>query len=437
MSGPDPETGADWPEPPLLEPDRGRPGEAGADGGPLAGIRVLDVTTVLSGPLAGMLLADLGADVIKVEPPAAPDFTRGTGASRGGMTAYYYNTNRGKRCLAVDGRHPSGQEILRALADRADVVLQNMRPGKAAGIGLDPDECLARNPSLVYASISGYGPTGPSAAEPVYDYVIQAVTGMVDLQRHPATGDADLARHFPADKVTSHAAVEAILGALFARERDPQHRGQHVEVSMHEANLAFFWPDGMMQHSIVGAPDDEAWYPGEYYRVYPTTDGAVVLMPLMGPLEGLCRAVGHPEWADGDRFDPLGPHNLHTFQDLLADIVGGWSTVEALAAFGAHDVPVAPVVDRGEVHAHPQARARGSVIEQPVPVMGAIRTARPPWRFSRTPEQLHVGAGVLGADTEAILAALGYDVAAVAGLRRHGVIAGPPSTDADRSLGSF
>ena len=124
---------------------------------PLAGIRVLDVSSVLSGPLASMLLADLGADVIKVEPPSAPDFTRGTGDAHNAMTAYFYNTNRGKRAIAVDGRRPAGQRILQELADQADVLVQNMRPGKAAGIGLDPDECLLRNQSLIYASISGYG----------------------------------------------------------------------------------------------------------------------------------------------------------------------------------------------------------------------------------------------------------------------------------------
>ena len=130
---------------------------------PLAGIRVLDVSSVLSGPLASMLLADLGADVVKVEPPQAPDFTRGTGDAHNAMTAYFYNTNRGKRAIAVDGRRQAGKQILRKLADNADIVLQNMRPGKAAGIGLDPDECLGRNESLIYASISGYGTEGPSA----------------------------------------------------------------------------------------------------------------------------------------------------------------------------------------------------------------------------------------------------------------------------------
>ncbi len=389
---------------------------------PLAGISVLDVSSVLSGPLAAMLLADLGADVIKVEPPHAPDFTRGMGNSRGGMTAYFYNTNRGKRSLAVNGRHPQGRRILRSLSDRCDVVIQNMRPGKAAGIGLDPEECLASNPSLIYASISGYGPTGPTAGEPVYDYVIQAVTGSVDVQRHHETGQADLARHFLADKVTSHAAVEAILSALLARERHPDRLGQHVEVSMHEANLAFIWPDAMMQHSIVGEPDAESGYPGDFYRVYPTVDGAIVLMPIMGPVEGICVAVGHPEWLDDDRFNPLGFDNLHLFQELVAEIVAGWSTKHALATFAANDVPAGPVTDRGEVHAHPQAVARKSVVDHQVEGLGTIRSPRPPWRFSTTPERLNTGAPTLGADTAEILAELGHDAGEIAALEADGIV---------------
>ena len=381
---------------------------------PLAGIRVLDASSVLSGPLTAMLLAELGAEVIKVENPAAPDFTRGTGSRRGGMTAYYYNTNRGKRSLAINGRHPEGQQILQTLVTTVDVVIQNMRPGKAAGIGLDPDECLALNPSLVYASISGYGADGPAAGEPVYDYVIQAVSGMVDLQRDPVTGRHDLARHFPADKTTSHATVEAILAALFARERDPLRRGQHVQVSMHEANLSYFWPDGMMQHTIVGQPDDAAMYPGDYYRVYPTTDGAIVLMPIMSPLESLCLAVDRPEWTSDPRWAPnLVEGDLGLFQDLLAAEIASRSTVDALAAFAAHDVPAGRVLGRHEVADHPQAVARESVRTVDAPHIGAVHVPRPAWRFETTPAAFPTDAPELGQHTRAILTDLGYDEAAI------------------------
>lgn len=391
---------------------------------PLAGIQVLDVSSVLSGPLAAQTLADMGAEVIKIENPLAPDFTRGTGNSRGGMTAYFYNINRGKRSLAIDGRQPDGQDVLRRLADRADVVIQNMRPGKAAKVGLDPDECMERNPSLVYASISGYGSTGPSSNEPVYDYVIQAVGGAVDLQRDPGTGRADLARHFPADKITSHACVEAVLAALFARERHPQRLGQHVEVSMHEANLAFFWPDGMMQHTIVGQPSEESFYPGDYYRVYPTTDGDIVLMPLMGPFDGICNAVGHPEWIDDQRWPNGLGGDMHLFQDLLSEAISELSTEEALAVFAAQDVPAGAVVPLAEVHAHPQAVARGSIVEHTAPHIGAVRVPRPPWQLPDSPPIEHAEAPVLGQHTTEILTELGLDTTAIEALYNDGVVAG-------------
>tara|TARA_Y100000996_G_C22536627_1_gene648493 strand:- start:79 stop:1191 length:1113 start_codon:yes stop_codon:yes gene_type:complete len=370
-----------------------------------------------------MLLADLGAEVIKVEPPLAPDFTRGTGAARNGMTAYFYNTNRGKKAISIDGRHPAGQKILSQLADRSDVLVQNMRPGKAAGIGLDPEECLARNPSLVYASISGYGQTGAASGDPVYDYVIQAVTGMVDAQRDPSTGLLDLTRHFPADKITAHTMSEAILAALFARERDEDKRGQHIEVSMHEANLAFMWPDSMMQHSIVGEPDEPGLYPADFYRVYPTLDGAIVIMPLMTPSKSICQAIGRHDLIEGGRYSTLDSSNLHDFQEIIADCVKHWSSDKAIKTFRNHEVPVGEVLSRANIHAHQQAIAQNSILENNDPVIGPIRTARPAWRMGRTSELLHDTAPQFGQHTDSVLSELGYSSDAVAKLRTNGVIA--------------
>ena len=390
---------------------------------PLAGLQVLDVSSVLSGPLTAMLLADLGAEVIKVEPPESPDFTRGTGAVRNEMTGYFYNTNRGKRAIAVNGRHYLGRRILQQLADQADVLIQNMRPGKASGIGLDPNECMQRNTSLIYASISGYGGDGPMSGEPVYDYVIQAVTGMVDAQRDPVTDVVDLTRHFPADKITAHATVEAILAALFARERDPEGRGQHVEVSMHEANLAFMWPDAMMQHSIVEEADDLDLYPAEYYRVYPTIDGAIVIMPLMTPSHGICHAIDRTDLISDGRFAVLNNQNLHEFQDIIAEQVAHWTTEHALNTFRDHDVPAGPVIPRKELHLHPQAIARNSIPTHADTPMGPIRSPRPAWRMSRTPESINEGAPLFGEHTESVLEELGYESMHIAQLREQGVIA--------------
>lgn len=261
------------------------------------------------------------------------------------------------------------------------------------------------------------------AGEPVYDYVIQAVTGMVDAQRDPVTDVHDLTRHFPADKITAHATVEAILAALFARERDPERRGQHVEVSMHEANLSFMWPDAMMQHSIIEEVDDPDLYPAEYYRVYPTVDGAIVIMPLMTPSDGICKAIGRTDLTATGQFTDLTNQNLHDFQDIIAQQVASWTTEHALATFRDHDVPVGPVIARDELHLHPQAIARNSIPTHSETPMGPIRSPRPAWRMSRTPESINEGAPLFGEDTEEVLTELGYDRQQITELRTQGVVA--------------
>ena len=215
---------------------------------------------------------------------------------------------------------------------------------------------------------------------------------------------------------------EAILAALFARERHPQAIGQHVEVSMHEASLAFMWVDSMMQHSIIQEPDGPSIYPAEYYRVYPTTDGAIVIMPLMTPPAGICNAIGRPDLAEDATFAELHSENLHEFQEIIAERVARWTNEEALNAFRAHDVPVGPVIPRDQLHLHPQAVARNSVPEHRNNAIGSIRSARPAWRMSATPEVINEGAPRFGEHTTQILNELGYDSEEISGLRDKGVV---------------
>ena len=216
--------------------------------GPLAGVRVVDLSTNMTGPLATLVLAQQGADVIKVEPPAG-DVIRKVGTGRGGTTAYFSNLNRAKRSIVVDVQRPAGLELVARLAGAADVFVQNFRPGVVERLGLGPDELCAANPSLVYVSINGFGRTGPLAAQPAYDHVVQALSGIAAAQADAKTGTAALVRHGIVDKATGYTAAQAVTAALFARSRTGT--GTCIDVSMLDTALNFLWPDAMMNHTCL------------------------------------------------------------------------------------------------------------------------------------------------------------------------------------------
>jgi crotonobetainyl-CoA:carnitine CoA-transferase CaiB-like acyl-CoA transferase len=187
------------------------------DAAPLTGVRVLDLSVMISGPLAGMILADQGADVIKVESPGLGDLMRLLGSSKGGVTGIYLNNNRGKRSLVLDLKQPAGADVLKRLVADADVLIQNFRPGAMARLGLDYETLAALNPDLIYVSISGYGPDGPSSHRRVYDNVIQAASGFAAVQTDPASSKPTMFRMLVCDKITAYTAAQAITSALFAR----------------------------------------------------------------------------------------------------------------------------------------------------------------------------------------------------------------------------
>ncbi len=211
--------------------------------GPLNGIRVIDVTEVISGPLATMILADQGAEVIKVEPPKYGDESRQLANYRSGMAALYLNCNHGKRSIGINLKTREGLELLYDLVRTADVFAQNWRPGAAERLGVGEADLRRIKPDLVYASIAGYGEDGPYAMRRGYDPIFQALTGYVTAQLNPEIPIPDLVRNAVVDKATSYALAQGITAALFARERGAP--GQHVRISMLDAGLAFFWPDGI------------------------------------------------------------------------------------------------------------------------------------------------------------------------------------------------
>ena len=392
--------------------------------GPLDGVRIIDCSAVLSGPLATMLLADQGAQVIKVEAPGLGDVLRLSPFSRGGLGAFFVNGNRGKRAITIDLRQARGRELLFALCRDADVFVQNFRPGAVERLGIAEPDLRAVCPDLVYVSISGFGESGPYAGRRVYDPVIQALTGSIAVQMHPQTGDHDLVRHVICDKASSWTAAQAISAALFARERGAG--GQHVRVAMLDAALAFFWPDGMMAHTLVG----EGVTPGptlyELYRLTETADGHLVYFAVTdAETHGLFRALGRPEWCDDARCRDLPARiaNREALEAMLGEEFRKWPTREILARLAAEELPAAPVLSLEEVIEDPQVRHNGILVERDHPSAGRIRQPRPPARFDRTPAEAGRLAPLPGEHTDEILAELGIDPEERRRLREAGVVA--------------
>src|SRR3954453_5815512 len=266
---------------------------------PLAGIRIVDLTTNMSGPLATMVLADQGADVVKIE-PLTGDVIRTVGTGVGGMSAYFANVNRAKRSIAIDLSQPEGRGIVLRLCEGADVFTQNFRPGVVERLGLGPDEVTAVNPAIVYASISGFGDEGPLASAPAYDHVVQAMSGFAALQSE-GVADAAMVRHGVIDKATAYSTAQAITAALLARVRTGE--GCRIDVSMLDVALAFLWPDGMMNHTVVD-PVEVLPPVHRSFKLTPTADGHVSLVTLTAAQwKNLVDAPAEPDEA-GDLSDP-------------------------------------------------------------------------------------------------------------------------------------
>jgi crotonobetainyl-CoA:carnitine CoA-transferase CaiB-like acyl-CoA transferase len=390
--------------------------------GPLAGIRIVDLSAVISGPLATMLLADQGAEVIKVEPRGG-DITRFSSFAHGGISALFANANRGKRSLAVDLDQAAGREIVLRLVAQADVFVQNFRPGAVERMGLGEAELRRVRPDLIYVSISGFGESGPYASQRVYDPIIQGLTGMVAVQKHNQSGERDLVRNIVCDKSSAYTAAQAITAALFARERGAG--GQHVRVAMLDASLAFFWPDGMMRHTFPGDADAPGVTLCELYRLVETADGQLLIFAASdAEFAGFCRAIDRPELIDDPRFKTLQRRG----QNALAMIAMQEEELRKrpsrvlLERLVAEGVPCGPVLELAQVLTDPQIAANGSIVESEHPHAGPMRQPRPPARFDRTPSAPGSPAPLLGEHSDAILAELGYSEAERLELRRSGTV---------------
>jgi crotonobetainyl-CoA:carnitine CoA-transferase CaiB-like acyl-CoA transferase len=390
--------------------------------GPLSGIRVVELSVMISGPLAAMLLADQGAEVVKVEQPGMGDLMRFLGTHRGGMTGLYANNNRGKRSVVVDLKTEGGREVLGRLVERADVVVQNFRPGALAKLGFGPDDCLARNPRLVYLSITGFGPTGPRSRQRVYDHVMQAASGVAGVQADPATGTPSFVRTLVCDKATAYTAAQAVTAALLARERGLA-GGQHVELSMLDASVAFLWPDAGMDATLLA--DDATRLPtlAANYRMTRFADGwAAAAAGSDAEFVGMCRALQRPDLANDPRFAGLAARTAHQTELVaaLAEAALAVPLAEFLAAADVHDVPASAVTTLDALPADAQVRHNELFVERKHPEAGPVREPRPAPRFSATPAAVAAPARLAGADTDAVVAELGLDPVA---LRAAGAVA--------------
>jgi crotonobetainyl-CoA:carnitine CoA-transferase CaiB-like acyl-CoA transferase len=372
--------------------------------GPLSGVRVIDLTSVVSGPVCASLLADQGAAVVKIE-PLDGDIMRRTAAD-GQLTAMFVACNRGKRSLALDLKRPEAQGVVRRLAAVSDVLVQNFRPGAMARLGLGFEALHTINPRLIYASISGVGETGPYAAQRVYDPVIQSLSGMADVQADTETGRPRMVRTIIADKMTGAFAAQAICAALFAREKTGE--GQHIRLAMLDAMVAFLWPEAMADYAVPGRPKPSG--PPRPDLIYRTADGYITAGTVSNAeWRGLCTALGRPEWINDPRFRSQSARSTNAAERIaiVGAVLESRPTEEWLGLLAANDVPSAPVLRREQVLNDPQVVHNRLIETIEQPGLGMIRQSRPAARFEGTPAGIQGPAPRLGEHTEQILAEIG------------------------------
>jgi crotonobetainyl-CoA:carnitine CoA-transferase CaiB-like acyl-CoA transferase len=393
--------------------------------GPLTGIRVLDLTSVVSGPLATMFLADQGAEVIKVE-PLGGDITRRSRqaiSASGEFSALFVSSNRGKRSLALDLKRPEAAKIMRKLIGRSDVLVQNFRPGTMERLGLGEPTLRELNPRLIYVSISGVGESGPYAKKRVYDPIIQSLSGFADLQAEPKTRRPQMIRTIVADKTTAIFAAQAVTAALFARERTGE--GQHIRLAMLDTMIAYLWPEAMTQYTVVGHEATTADPTARPDLIFETADGYITVGTISdSEWQGFCAASGRPGLVEDPRFNTPGGRAVNATERILlmAEIIRERPTADWLQRLDANDVPSAPVLRRNEVIANEQVLARELITELHHPDIGLIRQPVPAARFDRTPARIQGPAPRIGEHSAAILAELGLEVAEIERLAAENIV---------------
>jgi crotonobetainyl-CoA:carnitine CoA-transferase CaiB-like acyl-CoA transferase len=375
---------------------------------PLAGVRVIDFTRILAGPFGAMFLGDMGAEVIKVEEPGKGDDTRGWPPFAGGEATYFLSVNRNKKSLTLNMKAPEGQAILRKLIAKADVVLENFRPGTMERLGFGYESLRAENPRLVYCAISGFGESGPEASRPGYDLIVQGESGVMDITGFPDGPPVKVGNSI-ADLVAGMSAAQGITLALLARERTG--KGQRVEIGMLDVMASLLTYQAGLYWNGGGRPTRRGnQHPSIVpYEVFRAQDGYLTLGVANNSLwEKMCRALGREDLARDPRFDSEAHRVSHreTLIPLLNDLFRTRPADEWLARLDQAGVPVGKIKTVAEVCESPHLKARGMVVKLSHPKAGSITMMGVPIRLHETPGAATVPPPLLGEHTDEILTRL-------------------------------
>ena len=391
--------------------------------GPLTGLKVLDLTGMVSGPVAAMMLADQGAEVIKVE-PVNGELVRHMAAPHNGVNPVFFSCNRGKKSIALDLKSEEGKKILLKLASEADIFMQNFRPGAIERMGFGEDVIRKLNEKIIYVSISGFGNRGPYANSRVYDPVIQALSGATDIQADRETGKPKMFRIIIADKVTALTTAQAISSALYAREKHGT--AQHIELSMLDCMISFFWPEGMAGIVYAENEIDVRKLQGSQDLIYQAEDKYITAGAVSdAEWKGMCKALKREDLIDDERFaTPAGRvANAQIRKEITGKEIAKWKSSEILKRLQEEGVPSAPLLDRMELLDNDQILANESILRVNIDGFGEVRQARPAARFSKTPSELSRPAPKLGEHSFEILSSLGFDDAIIENFIKKKVVA--------------
>jgi len=377
--------------------------------GPLSGITVIDLTAMISGPVCTMMLGDQGADVIKIE-PLTGELTRKVGASKNGMTTSFLCANRSKRSLTLNLKDPKGITVLKKLITKADVLVQNFRPGAMKRMGLSYEEVQKLNKEIIYTSISGFGEKGPYSNQRVYDPVIQALSGLADIQRDQKTNFPKMVRTIIPDKTTGMAAAQAISSALFYKER--YGTGQHIKLAMLDVMVAYLWPEGSSSLSFVGEEGDPSKGQMGLDLVFQTKDNKYITAGAVTDKEwlGMCNAFDRKDLLSDPRFNtPRARFDNKTERRLLiADEIKKHNSIDILTKLHENEVPSAPILSRTELLENEQIIENNIIEFHDSKFFGNIRSPRPAPIYSDSPINGKQLAPLLGQNSIEILKEIDY-----------------------------